>query len=436
MGAGVLAGPALFAFRMVFVHRIARRWIGLAGVTALLPCVGGARANDDDDEAKDRARRPAAVRTEIAPGLVRAPYLQSAIHDSVLVAWIATAAGTPYVDYGSTPAYGQTVAAASDGDRRVATLRGLTPGSEYFYRIRAGDVILAAGPELRFRTDDGAHDGRFSFFVTGDIGDRKGKHALTAASILRAEPRPEFGLICGDVVYQDGHSDDYDENLMRPWRDLFQRMTVWPALGNHDWHVDPEEHFRREWYLPNNEHYYSFDWGTAHFIALDTRDERIYDLDNQVRWLEQDLAAHRDAQWTFVYFHHPGLTCTYKGDTPAVVRHLLPVFDRYRVDVVFTGHAHTYERLFPIRDRQPVDQAQDPNYVDPGGTIYIVSGAGAKVKRRRPTELCGPTAFFRDETILWTHVEIDGGRCTIHTRTSAGDETVDRITITKTRTRS
>jgi hypothetical protein len=446
MSAGDLAAPAPIARGtraaprqggpLVHWLRMHHRHIGTALLVVVFLVTTVAADDDDDEDAPKRPKKPRKKRTPvqaIVPGLERQPYLQSLAQDSVLVAWVASAEGEPAVDYGTASAAGATVGATSDGARRVATLRGLQPGTTYRYRVRAGDRVLAEGDAFTFRTADGPGDDRYAFFVTGDVGDPKGRHDLTAASILRSEPRPELGLICGDVVYQDGLSEDYDSHLMHPWRDLFCRIPVWPALGNHDWHEDPSQNFQREWYLPNNEHYYSFDWGNAHFVALDTRDGDIYDRANQVRWLEQDLAAHRGAAWTFVYFHHPGLTCTYKGDTQAVVESLLPVFDRFRVDVVFTGHAHTYERLFPIRERRPVDAAQDPNYVDPGGTIYITSGAGSKVKRGRPTEHCGPTAFFRDETVLWTHVRVEGTRCTIRTVTSAADELVDAITITKTR---
>ena len=57
----------------------------------------------------------------------------------------------------------------------------------------------------------------------------------------------------------------------------------------------------------------------------------------------------------FVYYHHPLLTCTYKGNLPAISAKLFPLFDRYHVDVVFNGHAHTFERLYPILNGQPVD---------------------------------------------------------------------------------
>jgi 3',5'-cyclic AMP phosphodiesterase CpdA len=220
---------------------------------------------------------------------------------------------------------------------------------------------------------------------------------------------------------------------MRPWQDIFCAIPVWPALGNHDWGSDPRDNWQQEWYLPNNEHYYSFNYGNAHFIALDTRDGNLYDHDNQLHWLEQDLAANANADWIFVYYHHPGITCTYKKNNDAVSEGFFPLFDRYHVDVVFNGHAHTYERLYPIYNGVPVDQEQDPNYTDPLGTIYIISGAGGKLKKGKPTKYCGPTAYFRDEVLLWTQVFVDGPSCTIRTRASQTGEMIDEVVITKTR---
>ena len=404
----------------------------LAVVTATLLLVGTAAEAGKKKDKKDRDTAPRA-RVEVSPGLLRAPYLQSLASDSVLIAWDAPEQGEPAVDFGTTPHFGSTVAALSDGARRVATLRGLTPGTTYFYRIRADARVLAEGPQCTFRTDGGPRDRSFSFFVTGDIGSEGGELVMTAGSVLRAQPKPEFAILTGDIVYKRGRSSDYDPHLMHPWKDLLSQVCVWPALGNHDWKSDPESNFRREWYLPNNEHWYSFDWGSAHFIALDTRDGEIYDPEAQVRWLEQDLEAHKNADWLFVWYHHPGITCTYKGNEQSVIDRFLPVFDRYQVDVVFNGHAHTYERLYPIRDGKAVDVDQDPHYTDPSGTIYVVSGAGSKLKKGKPTRNCGPTAFFKDETILWTEVQVDGPRCTIRSRTSADDALVDEVTITKSR---
>ncbi|MFQ5600470.1 MAG: metallophosphoesterase [Candidatus Krumholzibacteriia bacterium] len=408
------------------------RWLPTVSILLALAFLAGGTGSVDAGR-KKKGKRKLGPAGEIAPGYVRAPYLQGLGPDSVLVIWMATDPGTPAVDYGPTPDYGVTVTAVTDGTRRVATLRGLQPGATYFYRVRAGVRVLAEGPGYSFRTDAGRLDRAFSFFVTGDVGDRKLQQVLTSQSILRAAPRPELGILCGDVVYKKGRSSEYDRCLMRPWAELLRTIPVWPALGNHDWKSPPERNWEQEWYLPHNEHYYSFDYANAHFIALDTRDGDLYDLEHQVAWLENDLVHSQNADWIFAYFHHPGITCTYKGNNDAVVEHFVPLFDRYAVDVVFSGHAHTYERLYPIARGAPVNVEQDPHYTDPPGTLYIVSGAGAKVKEGRPTKRCGPTAFFLDETIVWTQVLIDAARCTIRTFESATDALVDEVTITKSR---
>jgi hypothetical protein len=426
------------------MHRSASRsfpFIGRTATAAVTFCLAWSLAtivlaghrDDDDDEDSESSRGPVLPLTEITPGFLRAPYLQSLGADSVLVAWMASDAAAPAVEYGTTPEFGTTVTATSDGNRRVAVLRGLAPGTRYYYRVRAGDRVMGSNPPYSFSTDAGPSDRSFTFFATGDVGDGDGQQAYTASSILRAEPRPEMGIIAGDVVYSAGRSSDYDRNLMRPWRDLFANLPVWPALGNHDWKSPPDENWSNEWYLPNNEHYYSFDYANAHFVALDTRDGDIYDAKNQVAWLEKDLQSHAGAGWVFVYFHHPGITCTYKKNNTAVIANFLPVFDRYKVDVVFMGHAHTYERLYPLRDGRPVDVDQDPHYTDPDGTLYVVSGAGGKVKKGKHTKRCGPTAFARDETILWTSVQVDGSKCTIRSYESRTDKLVDEVTLTKSR---
>ena len=362
--------------------------------------------------------------------LLRAPYLQLLGERSVIVAFRTTEAASAVVEYGPTPGLGQSVASPV-GTQHAVEIDGLAPGQRYYYKVRAGTTTLAGDATHFFETDAGRADSEFSFFVTGDIGQPGGEQATTGSRILATQPRAEIGLICGDVIYPDGESSGYDENLMQPWAGLLRNVAVWPALGNHDWHVDPDLNFRAEWYLPGNEHYYSFDRGNTHFIALDTRDGDIYDAANQVAWLRADLEAHRDATWTIAYYHHPGYTCTYKDYNDAVIATLHPVLDEFAVDVVFMGHAHTYERLYPIRNGQVVAREQEPNYQDPAGTVYVVTGAGAKTNSSTTPD-CDINALAIDRTILFTHVTVRGRTLELRTIESATGTVRDRMTITKT----
>ena len=65
-------------------------------------------------------------------------------------------------------------------------------------------------------------------------------------------------------------------------------------------------------------------------------------------WLARDLAANR-AKWTIAVFHHPpysdGSHVSDTEDRMVQVReHVVPILERYGVDLVLSGHSHGYER--------------------------------------------------------------------------------------------
>ena len=380
------------------------------------------------------AASPAAALTMLnGAALTRQPYIQNVGQTSVTILWRTSTPVAMRVEYGEDFRYDAAVTEPQASTRHEVTLTGLKAGTTYHYRLVEADVV-ASGPQYSFRTDPGRGSTSFSFFATADVGENETASAYqqyTQAAIRRVTPRPDFGLLAGDIVYPDGNSNDYDRNLMRPWAQLLCNTAVWPALGNHDWQSNPDTNFEVEWALPNNEHYYSFDYGNAHFIALDTRDGSLYNRTGQLVWLQQDLAANSGATWTFVFYHHPLITCTYKGNEPDMAADLMPLFERYGVDLVFTGHAHTYERLYPIRAGMPIDQDQDPNYVDPRGVLYVVSGCGGKFKLDAPTTYCGPTAYFLDGRILFTQVLVRDRRLFLLTFDSLSGGIVDFMSVTQ-----
>lgn len=54
------------------------------------------------------------------------------------------------------------------------------------------------------------------------------------------------------------------------------------------------------------------------------------------------------APWKIVCFHHPPYNSGIFGNNAYIQRDFVPLLEKYQVDVVFTGHAHDYERTFPI----------------------------------------------------------------------------------------
>ena len=106
------------------------------------------------------------------------------------------------------------------------------------------------------------------------------------------------------------------------------------------------------------EQYYSFDYGNVHVISLDSQ---LSARDEQQRltmrkWLVSDL-LNNGLDWTIIIFHHPVYTKgSHDSDTkPAsqlgidqpivdLREEFTPIFENYGVDLVFSGHSHSYER--------------------------------------------------------------------------------------------
>ncbi|MDP3131290.1 MAG: metallophosphoesterase, partial [Bacillota bacterium] len=149
---------------------------------------------------------------------------------------------------------------------------------------------------------------------------------------------------------------------------------------------------------------YSFDYGSAHFVAIDTElfcdgttECADYDETNAgilVDWLEADLAA-ADAVWTIVFLHRGPYSLSY--DTTTVRDLLVPVFEAYGVDLVLSGHDHQYSRsvyysgdpiVFNRSDAYPLgtvsllgtgDGLDFNEYSSSIGTTYLVgNSAGTK----------------------------------------------------------
>ena len=102
--------------------------------------------------------------------------------------------------------------------------------------------------------------------------------------------------------------------------------------------------------------YYSYDIGNVHFIAMDSFGKELgstaHSLSDtllpQIVWLKNDLTVNTK-KWTILYWHHPPYTMgSHNSDTEAdlaaIRTNLIPILERYNVDLVLNGHSHTYER--------------------------------------------------------------------------------------------
>lgn len=385
--------------------------------------------------------------------LTRKPYLQSALADSLTVLWRTNLGRTCKV--GLRPkgtsrwsfVEGETRGTNTGLVENEVTLHGLVANTTYEYRIYTEKTRLLPGQDLWFTAPVGDRDSIFTFFAVGDIGepveDGGTPHLLGEALKLHIDSL-RFGLLLGDIIYPDGKSELYDSNLFQYFGLVFPYVPVFPVLGNHDWH-EPDENYVKEWKLPGNEHYYSFDYGNAHFVALDTKmGDVLHDYESQVKWLEDDLSnVSGDQDWKIVFLHHNGRSCTYKKDYEAVVG-LYPIFEKFGVDLVLNGHAHTYERLNPMNgsgEVVPTTESEVAEYHDPAGFICITAGSGGKLRGigSDPTPFSpdpdhcrypGLVAAF-SHTWAFLMLSIEGGTLTGKAISTEDGEVVDSFQIHK-----
>ena len=111
----------------------------------------------------------------------------------------------------------------------------------------------------------------------------------------------------------------------------------------------------------------------------------------QIEWLTSKLATDTN-KWKIAFFHHPPFSSgKFHGSDEDLRKVLHPLFIRYGVDVVFTGHDHFYERI----------KAQD-------GIQYFVAGSGGQLRKGGVKKNSPLTAAAYDQDMTFMLVEFVG----------------------------
>lgn len=330
--------------------------------------------------------------------LTRGPYLQSVTANSIIVVWETDEPSRGEVVYGEIGEYGSSAVDPEVSTRHAITLTGLVPYTTYHYRVANSGISLS--DDATFRTAAGPNQTTFTFVAFGDTRTQHQIHRQVVQRIAAVEP--DFVLHTGDLVAMGSATHQW-RNFFEIEQELVARAPLFPTLGNHE---GANPRYFDLFYLPGNERWYTFDYGHARFICLQV--DRFADYEpgsEQYAWLEETLAANTQP-WLFVYFHLPPYT-SIEDDDEADVRQVLPqLFEQYGVDVVFNGHAHSYER-----------------HEMHGITYVVTAGGGAplySMEEQEPTQL----AFSRE--YHFTILEIDGDRLKA-TAVSIGGEVLDEF---------
>jgi 3',5'-cyclic AMP phosphodiesterase CpdA len=316
------------------------------------------------------------LETSYPAGIAWGPILAHASPTSMTITWSSTANSAAEVEFGLDETYGTTI--SEEGVRRDHSVRidALLPSTTYHYRLSLeGEVV---GGDHAFRTPPDASDAPVRFAVLGDSGTGHEPEGRIVG--LLSTLAPDFVLHVGDAAYDSGSSSEVHARFLAPFARLMDHVPLYLALGNHDADTRGGEPLLKALSLPTNsadgsEHFYSFDWGALHVVALDSN--RSLGLGSpQLAWLHADLSA-SSAPWTIVFFHHPVYSSSTHGEREDLQASLAPLLEVHGVDLVFSGHDHVYERTFPMVADTPID-VLEPDYVDAPGPIYVVTGGGGK----------------------------------------------------------
>lgn len=302
---------------------------------------------------------PAAIR--------KGPYLiYPGSNTQMSILWQTDSPAACTLDWGTDDAcQGGTVAVAPYGEDNQFQhlLTGLTPGRKYYFRVREEGQsypgsFLAAPP---------AEDRSLKFLAYGDTRTNVGSDdAVSNAMIETFTGQPDFqtfALHVGDRVSADSETawtrefftrDGSGRNIAR----LISSLPLQGCLGDHE---GGGLSYKKYWpypYVNAKDYYWSFDYGPAHIAVIDQRDIEEGPSDEQVRWLQKDLAGTKK-EWKFLVCHKPAWTAlnlVHRNDARAQ-KVLQPLCVQYGVAICFCGHVHCYARC----ERQGV------NYLTVGG---------------------------------------------------------------------
>ncbi|MGC9530140.1 MAG: metallophosphoesterase [Candidatus Bipolaricaulaceae bacterium] len=320
---------------------------------------------------------------------VHGPYSQAPTTTGVTVSWTAERPLPGRVEYGPWSEFMATgvlpraaahqPAVSSGRESAHVRLPDLEPGTRYAYRV----VLAAEGGEWAspvgaFRTAP-ARDEPVSFAVIADTQWQwEGTNRIRlVGDAVAADPAPwDFVLHGGDLV--ESPIPRYWDHTLSSLSAVLLRAPFLPVLGNH-------ERGSRSYYelftLPagggrDEDQWWALEFGDVVVVGLDSNVSRPDHYTAQVEFLRESLSG--DQTHRFVILHHPVYSSdAMYGPGSAGLQHLFhPVFVELGVDVVFSGHAHNYERI--QRD----------------GVTYLVVGGGGATPRplaedRLPGSLTG-----------------------------------------------
>ena len=268
----------------------------------------------------------------------------------------------------------------------------LEPSTTYTYRVY--DKYVDVGTEAVTWQTENTKSTKFSFAHVSDTQSvpSSGKNFGNVLNQVIGER--DFVLHTGDVVEYSKYEYEWTDMLHSNFAYL-SKIPMMALSGNHDttYKSGSQElfkHFNNA--IPQQDsidkgYYYSFVYGNAKFIMLNTNVTSAALEGKQYDWLIAEL-ENNTCDWTFVALHCPLYSVGQWGADPsrnaqslALRAQLQGVFAKYGVDVVLQGHDHLLSKTHALNGNgvavdETFETIDGVKYsIDPNGVIYVMNGA-------------------------------------------------------------
>lgn len=414
-----------------------------------------------------------------AQNVTRGPYLQSPTPASIIVKWRTDVATDSVVNFATSAG---TVTGVSDSqvvtDHEVS-LTGLIADTRYNYTIGTSSQILAGGDLST--NGDGEHffttppvagaDKPTRIWVIGDSGtaDANAAAVRNAYKAYTGARGTDVWLMLGDNAYTSGNDSQYQAAVFDMYPQLLRQVPLWSALGNHDgidMFFNPPGAYPQIFTFPTageaggvasgSELFYSFNYGDIHFVSLDSTSNANRAAGSDMwTWLESDLISNSQ-RWTIAFWHHPHYSKgSHDSDAEVALQEMrqnaLPLLEAHGVDLVLTGHSHSYERsqlvdghygdsstltAAMVLDAGDGSESGDGSYIKPGaagtpneGAVHAVVGSSGKTEAGGTLD--HPVMYTSGLTLGSMVLDVSGSRLDAAFLDSSGG-VQDEFTIVKT----
>jgi predicted phosphodiesterase len=215
-------------------------------------------------------------------------------------------------------------------------LSGLNANTKYNYQVHQENE---SSKSFSFWT--GIEDDReFSFAWMADCRTNIDIHNKIASRIKEANPK--FSVYGGDLCFRRNYKSWKSEFFTEKEQELISVVPFFNTVGNHEgWNKRTKAFTKAPESSSGKEDYYSFDYGSVHFLILNTQ-KKCKKSSKQYKFAENDLKNSK-AKWKIVVFHKPAYVYSSRMGNKYMKIMSEEIFTKTGVNLILNGDSHFYQ---------------------------------------------------------------------------------------------